>query len=134
MAEFTQQCEDYIVVIQTQTKEADEQQQEVAMKSIKIREEETACKKLAALAMADLAEAMPAFEEAIGVKFKRHYSIIRNLNFELLELNSVLNSLNVMIETLDMYVIQGFCHCHPNGGYIPLQIVEFTQQILIFYC
>ncbi|CAG9772859.1 unnamed protein product [Ceutorhynchus assimilis] len=65
VAEFQQQCDDYLVIIVAQRKEADEQQKEVAKKSIKIGEEEIQCKKLADIAQVDLDEAMPALEEAI---------------------------------------------------------------------
>ncbi|XP_030749874.1 dynein heavy chain 2, axonemal [Sitophilus oryzae] len=65
VAEFQQQCDEYLVIIVAQRKEADEQQKEVALKSIKIGEEEVQCKKLADVAQADLDEAMPALEEAI---------------------------------------------------------------------
>lgn len=63
--EFQQQCDEYLVVIIQQRKEADEQQKDVAQKSIKIGEEEVQCKKLADIAQADLDEAMPALNEAI---------------------------------------------------------------------
>ncbi|XP_050296141.1 dynein axonemal heavy chain 2 isoform X2 [Anthonomus grandis grandis] len=65
VAEFQQQCDDYLVIIVAQRKEADDQQKEVAKKSIKIGEEEIQCKKLADVAQADLDEAMPALEEAV---------------------------------------------------------------------
>nr|CAI5834494.1 unnamed protein product [Callosobruchus analis] len=65
VAEFQQQCDEYLVIIVAQKKEADEQQKEVTIKSIKIGEEEVQCKRMADLAQADLDEAMPALEEAI---------------------------------------------------------------------
>ncbi|KAJ8920059.1 hypothetical protein NQ315_011713 [Exocentrus adspersus] len=65
VAEFQQQCDDYLVIIVAQRKEADEQQKEVTKKSIKIGEEEVQCKRLAEVAQADLDEAMPALDEAI---------------------------------------------------------------------
>nr|CAD7455963.1 unnamed protein product [Timema tahoe] len=65
MAEFQQQCDEYLVIILTQRREADEQAKSVAARSLRIGEEELACKKMADLAQADLSEAMPAFEEAI---------------------------------------------------------------------
>ncbi|RZC39320.1 dynein heavy chain 2, axonemal-like [Asbolus verrucosus] len=65
VAEFQQQCDEYLVIIVAQRKQADEQQKEVAQKSIKIREDEIQCQKLADVAQADLDEAMPALEEAI---------------------------------------------------------------------
>ncbi|CAG9819075.1 unnamed protein product [Phaedon cochleariae] len=65
VAEFQQQCDDYLVIIVAQRKEADEQQKEVTKKSIKIGEEEIQCKRMADLAQVDLDEAMPALEEAI---------------------------------------------------------------------
>ncbi|KAB0795300.1 hypothetical protein PPYR_12139 [Photinus pyralis] len=65
VAEFQKQCDDYLVIIVSQRKEADEQAKEVAITSIKIGEAEIECKKLAEIAQADLDEAMPALEEAI---------------------------------------------------------------------
>lgn len=65
VAEFQQQCDEYLIIIVNQKKEADEQQKEVTKKSIKIGEEEVQCKKLADLAQADLDEAMPALDEAV---------------------------------------------------------------------
>lgn len=65
--EFQKQCDDYLVIIVAQQREADLQQKEVAVKKIKIGEEEVVCKKLAANAQADLDEAMPALEEAMHV-------------------------------------------------------------------
>lgn len=67
MVEFQKQCDDYLVIIVTQQREADLQQKEVATKKMKIGEEEVVCKKLAAVAQADLDEAMPALEEAMTV-------------------------------------------------------------------
>lgn len=66
VAEFQQQCDEYLVIIVAQRKEADEQQKEVTIKSIKIGEEEVECKKMAEIAQADLDEAMPALNEAIA--------------------------------------------------------------------
>ncbi|XP_048524356.1 dynein axonemal heavy chain 2 [Dendroctonus ponderosae] len=65
VAEFQQQCDDYLIIIVAQRKEADDQQKEVAKKSIKIGEEEIQCKRLAEVAQADLDEAMPALDEAV---------------------------------------------------------------------
>ncbi|KAK9721112.1 ATP-binding dynein motor region [Popillia japonica] len=63
--EFTQQCDEYMVIIMNQKREADEQAREVAETSVRIGEEEVVCKKLADVAQADLDLAMPALEEAI---------------------------------------------------------------------
>ncbi|KAF5292010.1 hypothetical protein FQA39_LY14127 [Lamprigera yunnana] len=65
VTEFQQQCDEYLEIIVTQRKEADEQAKEVAAKSIKIGEEEIICKKMAEFAQADLDEALPALQEAI---------------------------------------------------------------------
>ncbi|XP_071455007.1 dynein axonemal heavy chain 2 [Hetaerina americana] len=62
---FQQECDDYLVVIAQQKREADEQQKSVVARSKKIKQEETACLKLADIAQADLDEAMPALEEAM---------------------------------------------------------------------
>lgn len=63
--EFQAQCDEFIVIIQTQTLEADEQKKSVAVKSQKIGEEEIECKALAAAAQADLNKAMPALDAAM---------------------------------------------------------------------
>lgn len=68
VAEFQQQCDEYLVIIMTQKEEADEQQRNVTAKSIKIGEEEVVCKEMATIAQADLDQAMPALEEAIAVR------------------------------------------------------------------
>lgn len=60
-------CEDYLKIIAIQQNGADLQQKEVAIKKLKIGEEEVVCKRLAAVAQTDLDEAMPALEEAMRV-------------------------------------------------------------------
>ncbi|PZC72710.1 hypothetical protein B5X24_HaOG210724 [Helicoverpa armigera] len=62
---YTEQCIEYMGVINVQQRNADEQQRSVAARSKKTMEEEVQCKKLADAAMRDLAAAMPALEEAI---------------------------------------------------------------------
>ncbi|KAG7305961.1 hypothetical protein JYU34_008524 [Plutella xylostella] len=65
VAAYTEQCIEYMGVINVQQRNADEQQRSVAARSKKTLEEEAVCKKLAEAAMRDLASAMPALEEAI---------------------------------------------------------------------
>ncbi|XP_053613118.1 dynein axonemal heavy chain 2 isoform X1 [Plodia interpunctella] len=65
VAEYTEQCIEYMGVINVQQRNADEQQRSVAARSKKTMEEEVQCKKLAEAAMRDLASAMPALEEAV---------------------------------------------------------------------
>ncbi|GBO98705.1 Dynein heavy chain 2, axonemal [Eumeta japonica] len=65
VAEYTEQCVQYMGVINAQQRNADEQQRNVAARSKKTMEEEVQCKKLADAAMKDLASAMPALEEAV---------------------------------------------------------------------
>ncbi|XP_045494772.1 dynein axonemal heavy chain 2 [Colias croceus] len=65
VAEYTEQCIEYMGVINVQQRNADEQQRSVAARSKKTMEEEVQCKKLADAAMRDLASAMPALEEAV---------------------------------------------------------------------
>lgn len=66
---MTQECDEFLQIIATQTREADEQQKLVAAESVKIKEEEVVCKQLADAALADLQEAMPALEEALMVMY-----------------------------------------------------------------
>ncbi|ESN99364.1 hypothetical protein HELRODRAFT_67097 [Helobdella robusta] len=61
---FQKQCEEYLASIVQQKREADEQAKSVGQKSEKIVEEELKCRKMAEVAQADLAEAMPALDEA----------------------------------------------------------------------
>lgn len=67
VAEYTEQCIEYMGVINAQQRNADEQQRSVAARSKKTQEEEGQCKKLADAAMRDLASAMPALDEAVKV-------------------------------------------------------------------
>ncbi|XP_063786889.1 dynein axonemal heavy chain 2 [Pseudophryne corroboree] len=65
VAEFQKQCEEYLVIIVHQRREADEQQKMVTAHSEKIGAEEIKCKALADNAQKDLEEALPALEEAM---------------------------------------------------------------------
>ncbi|KAM4612372.1 dynein axonemal heavy chain 2 [Polymixia lowei] len=65
VAEFQKQCEEYLVVIVRQKREADEQQKAVSAHSEKIGAEEVQCKAMAENAQRDLDEALPALEEAM---------------------------------------------------------------------
>nr|XP_055054184.1 LOW QUALITY PROTEIN: dynein axonemal heavy chain 2 [Misgurnus anguillicaudatus] len=65
VAEFQKQCEEYLVVIVQQKREADEQQKAVGAHSEKIEAEEIKCKAMAENAQRDLDEALPALEEAM---------------------------------------------------------------------
>ncbi|XP_069502374.1 dynein axonemal heavy chain 2 [Ambystoma mexicanum] len=65
VADFQKQCEEYLVIIVQQKREADEQQKSVTAYSEKIGAEEIKCKALADNAQKDLEEALPALEEAM---------------------------------------------------------------------
>uniref|UniRef100_A0A8C9P5P1 Dynein axonemal heavy chain 2 n=1 Tax=Spermophilus dauricus TaxID=99837 RepID=A0A8C9P5P1_SPEDA len=65
VAEFQKQCEEYLVIIVQQKREADEQQKAVTANSEKIAIEEVKCQQLADNAQKDLEEALPALEEAM---------------------------------------------------------------------
>uniref|UniRef100_A0A2K5XKM5 Dynein axonemal heavy chain 2 n=1 Tax=Mandrillus leucophaeus TaxID=9568 RepID=A0A2K5XKM5_MANLE len=65
VAEFQKQCEEYLVIIVQQKREADEQQKAVTANSEKIAVEEIKCQALADNAQKDLEEALPALEEAM---------------------------------------------------------------------
>ncbi|XP_030042289.1 dynein axonemal heavy chain 2 [Microcaecilia unicolor] len=65
VAAFQKQCEEYLVIIVQQKREADEQQKTVSAHSEKIASEEIKCKELADNAQKDLEEALPALEEAM---------------------------------------------------------------------
>uniref|UniRef100_H2ZI85 AAA+ ATPase domain-containing protein n=1 Tax=Ciona savignyi TaxID=51511 RepID=H2ZI85_CIOSA len=64
VAQFQKECEEYLVVIVQQKREADEQQKSVAAYSERIGAEEVKCKTMADNAQRDLDEAIPALEEA----------------------------------------------------------------------
>ncbi|XP_075210256.1 dynein heavy chain 2, axonemal kl-2 [Lycorma delicatula] len=62
---MTVECDDFLVIILNQKREADDQQKAVSARSVRIKEEEKVCQHLADIALADLQEAMPALEEAM---------------------------------------------------------------------
>lgn len=67
VAQMNKDCDDFLVLLMSQKREADEQQKIVAANSEKIRAEEVECLALANVALADLQEAMPALEDAMKV-------------------------------------------------------------------
>ena len=68
LAVFQKQCDEYLVVIVQQKRDAEEQEKTVAARSEKIAEEELRCQHLAEAAQKDLDEALPALEEAVKVQ------------------------------------------------------------------
>jgi dynein heavy chain, axonemal len=64
-AQFQKECEDYLVILVSQKREADEQQKSVAAFQIKIQEEEVKCLVIAEAAQKDLDAAIPALNEAM---------------------------------------------------------------------
>ncbi len=67
LAVFQKQCDEYLVVIVQQKRDAEEQEKTVQARSEKISEEEARCSQLAEAAQKDLDEALPALEEAVKV-------------------------------------------------------------------
>ncbi|XP_014680873.1 PREDICTED: dynein heavy chain 2, axonemal-like [Priapulus caudatus] len=65
VAQFQKQCEEYLVTLVQQKREADEQQKSVSARSEKIGVEELRCKQIATGAQQELDEAIPALQEAI---------------------------------------------------------------------
>ncbi|XP_076323890.1 dynein axonemal heavy chain 2-like [Tachypleus tridentatus] len=65
VARFQKECDEYLVIIVQQKREADEQQKLVSARSEKIAEEEITCKKMAEHALEDLNQTLPALEEAM---------------------------------------------------------------------
>ncbi|XP_062904770.1 dynein axonemal heavy chain 2 [Mobula hypostoma] len=65
VAEFQKQCEEYLVIIVQQKREADEQQKTVSSHSEKIAAEEIKCKVMAEGAQKELDEALPALQDAM---------------------------------------------------------------------
>ncbi|XP_076632445.1 dynein heavy chain 2, axonemal kl-2 [Colletes latitarsis] len=61
----TRECEEFLVTIVNQSRDADETQKTVAARSLRIAEEQKECKKLEELARADLATVEPALNEAM---------------------------------------------------------------------
>ncbi|XP_012280984.2 dynein heavy chain 2, axonemal [Orussus abietinus] len=61
----TRECEEFLITIVNQRRDADETQKMVTARSIRIEEESIECKKLEEIARADLAAAEPALEEAM---------------------------------------------------------------------
>lgn len=68
LAVFQKQCDEYLVVIVQQKRDAEEQEKTVVARSEKIAEEELRCQHLAEAAQKDLDEALPALEEAVKVQ------------------------------------------------------------------
>ena len=67
LAIFQKECDDYLVIIVQQKRDAEEQEKAVTARSEKIAEEEAKCTVMKDAAMKDLEEAMPALEEAMKV-------------------------------------------------------------------
>lgn len=65
LAILQKQCDEYLVVIVQQKRDAEEQEKSVAARSEKIAVEEARCQVLAENAQRDLDEAIPALEEAM---------------------------------------------------------------------
>lgn len=65
LAIFQKQCDEYLVVIVQQKRDAEEQEKSVVARSEKIAVEEARCQVLAENAQKDLDEAIPALEEAM---------------------------------------------------------------------
>ncbi|EGD81605.1 dynein heavy chain 2 [Salpingoeca rosetta] len=65
VAQFQRECDDYLVIIVQQKRDADDQQKAVSARSEKIGIEAQECEKLAADAEADLKEALPALQAAM---------------------------------------------------------------------
>ena len=65
LAIFQKQCEEYLVVIVQQKRDAEEQEKSVAARSEKIAVEEARCQVMAENAQRDLDDAIPALEEAV---------------------------------------------------------------------
>ena len=68
LASFQKQCDEYLVVIVQQKREAEEQEKTVVARSEKIADEEARCLQMAGAAQKDLDEALPALEEAMKVR------------------------------------------------------------------
>lgn len=70
----TKECEEFLVTIMNQRRDADETQKAVTAKSVRIAEESQECKKLEEIARADLATVEPALNEAMKVKLSHSLS------------------------------------------------------------
>ncbi|KAI9004259.1 dynein heavy chain and region D6 of dynein motor-domain-containing protein [Gaertneriomyces semiglobifer] len=66
VAQYQKQCEDYLVIIVQQKREADEQAKSVAAKAEKLGGEEEEVRAVAEAAQADLDQALPALNAAVG--------------------------------------------------------------------
>ena len=73
VAKISKECEEYLVVIVGQKREADEYAKTVSAKREKIEEEKVACKEIADQAEEDLSVAMPALREAETVSLHNFY-------------------------------------------------------------
>ena len=89
LAVFQKQCDEYLVVIVQQKRDAEEQEKTVAARSEKIAEEELRCQHLAEAAQKDLDEALPALEEAVKVQMatdKSHQVYVSSLQTDFVPL------------------------------------------------
>ncbi|CDS41066.1 dynein heavy chain [Echinococcus multilocularis] len=65
VAVFQKECDDYLIILVEQRREADEQTKSVTLTKEKIKVDEAKCLQMAEVAQADLVQAMPALEAAI---------------------------------------------------------------------
>ncbi|KAI4504209.1 hypothetical protein M0802_000680 [Mischocyttarus mexicanus] len=79
----TRECEEFLVTIVNQRRDADEAQKMITARSLRIGEEQKECKKLEEIARADLATVEPALNEAIKASIL--FSFITSYNFMALE-------------------------------------------------
>lgn len=82
----TRECEEFLLTIVNQRRDADETQKLVTAKSIRITEESKDCKKLEEIARADLATVEPALNEAMKVSFSSASYGIRERKTKIYEL------------------------------------------------
>lgn len=79
----TRECEEFLLTIVNQRRDADETQKLVTAKSIRITEESKDCKRLEEIARADLAMVEPALDEAMKVHasfiFSKHFNAKFNI-------------------------------------------------------
>ncbi|KAI4493628.1 hypothetical protein M0804_001804 [Polistes exclamans] len=79
----TKECEEFLVTIVNQRRDADEAQKMVTARSLRIGEEQKECKKLEKIARADLATVEPALNEAIKASILLSFNT--SYNFTALE-------------------------------------------------
>lgn len=99
--EFQAQCNEFLVIIRSQTEEADQQKQQVALDSAKISVEEKEIQILAHAAKIDLEKAMPALEvamKALDALNKKDLTEVKSYGRPPAKVQSVMEAVMILLQ------------------------------------